>query len=210
MVWNDTLPISSQPPFAFTTATPYFTLSTDEKTDETVRSLTRLGQLAVKMKWLKDDPSKKWDTTLPTAEQLLTLMCDSFSLEAGPSEDNRALAGVLYELHLRSKEVYWTAYIFAEDVDIEFISTVKERSLPGVQFETTTVRRYNTSYAAHLLGRVGLMNAEEWTYYKDLGYPMDASVGKDGLERDFEDYLRGTSGERIIETNTSGKIIYES
>ena len=208
--WNDTLAISDHAPYVFTTDTPYFVTSTNEKTGEAVRKLTRLGQLSLKMKWLPDDPTKAPDAKLPNAEELLALMCDSFGLEGGPTTENRRVVGVLYELYLRSKDIYWSSYIFAEDVGIEFISTVKERGLAGVRIETTTVRQYNTSFAAHLLGRVGPIYAEEAEAYKELGYSMDATVGKDGLERAFEEYLRGTEGERIIETNASGKIVSES
>ena len=208
--WNDTLAVSDHAPYVFTTDTPYFVTSTDEKTGETVRKLTRLGQLSLKMKWLTDDPTKSLDAELPNAEELLTRMCKSFELEGGPTEENRRIVGVLYELYLRSKDINWNAYIFAEDVEIEFISTVKERGLVGVRIETTTVRQYNTSFAAHLLGRVGPIYAEEAETYKELGYSMDATVGKDGLEKAFEEHLRGTEGERIIETNESGKIVSES
>ena len=208
--WNDSLSISTRAPYFFTTDDPYFVLSTDEETGETVRTLTRLGQLSLKMKWLSDDPTEVPDAELPDAEELLTLMCETFELEDGPTAENRRIAGVLYELYLRSKDINWNAYIFAEDVDIELISVVKERGLTGVQFETTTVRQYNTSCAAHLLGRVGAIEREVWPTYKELGYPMDATVGRDGIEKAFEEYLRGTAGERILETNASGKIVSES
>ena len=36
---------------------------------------------------------------------------------------------------------------------------------------------------------------------------MDAVVGRDGVERAFESYLRGTDGERIIEMGVSGGIV---
>lgn len=208
--WNDSFPISAQAPYTFTTDTPYFALTTDEESGETVRVLTHLGQLSLKMKWLSDDPTEVLDAELPNAEALLTLMCESFELEGGPTAENRRIVGVLYELYLRSKDVNWNSYIFAEDVDIELISVVKERGLMGVQFETTTARQYNTSYAAHLLGYMNSIYREEWPIYKELGYSMDAVVGKAGLESAFEEYLRGTAGERIIETNTNGKIVSES
>ena len=210
VTWTDTLPLSDQTPYTFTTDTPYFYSSTDEETGEEVYSLTRLGQLALTMKWLEEDPTENPDADLPNARLLLERMCDSFELEGGVTAENRRIAGVLYELYLRSKGVNWNAYVFAEDVDIELIATVKEHGLVGVQFETTTVRQYNTSYAAHLLGRVSAIEKDAWPTYKELGYPMDAMVGRDGIEKAFEEYLRGTSGERILETNESGKIVSES
>ncbi len=208
--WTDTLPITAEAPFTYTTDEPFYTTSTDEEGART-RSLTRLGQLAVQLKWLSGDPTEEdAQVELPTAEELLELMGKTFSLEGGVTEENRGIAGVLYELYLRSKDVTWSSYIFAEDVDITFISTVKERSLTGVQFETVTARQYNTTYAAHLLGRVTPIYQEDWEYYQALGYSMDAMVGRDGVEKAFEEYLHGTSGVRTIETNTSGKITSET
>ena len=196
--WEDTLPITAQPPFRYTTDTPFQYPTTDEEGSPTT-SLTRLGRLAVKMKWI-DDPTADGaqGAPLPTAEELLEKMRESFQLEL-EGADMRAVAGVLYELYYRSMVNSWPPYVFAEGVDIE----------------AATVRTYNTEYAAHLLGRVGAI--ENWDAYKDLDldgdgtpdYEMDDTVGKEGAELAFESYLRGTAGVREVERNTSGKVVSE-
>ena len=225
VVWSDSLPIATEAPFSFTAQQPYYTTSADEEGNPT-QTLTRLGNLAVAMKWLSGDPTdpeKGANVSLPPADQLLNLMCVSFEL-ASPvksadgtvtgydyntesQQEARAIAGVLYELTLRSKSIYQIPYVFAEDVDIAFISKVKERSLTGVNIDATTVRQYHTSYAAHLLGRVGLMSEAEWAKYQELGYGLDETVGKEGVEQAFEAYLRGTSGTRTVERNPDGKVV---
>ena len=212
--WEDTLPITAQPPFRYTTDTPFQYPTTDEEGSPTT-SLTRLGRLAVKMKWI-DDPTVDGaqGAPLPTAEELLEKMRESFQLEL-EGADMRAVAGVLYELYYRSMVNSWPPYVFAEGVDIDFISKVKEQGLSGVEIEAATVRTYNTEYAAHLLGRVGAI--ENWDAYKDLDldgdgtpdYEMDDTVGKEGAELAFESYLRGTAGVREVERNTSGKVVSE-
>ena len=211
---EDTLPITAQPPFRYTTDTPFQYPTTDEEGNPTT-SLTRLGRLAVKMKWI-DDPTADGaqGAPLPTAEELLEKMRESFQLEL-EGADMRAVAGVLYELYYRSMVNSWPPYVFAEGVDIDFISKVKEQGLSGVEIEAATVRTYNTEYAAHLLGRVGAI--ENWDAYKDLDldgdgtpdYEMDDTVGKEGAELAFESYLRGTAGVREVERNTSGKVVSE-
>ena len=72
--WEDTLPITAQPPFRYTTDTPFQYPTTDEEGNPTT-SLTRLGRLAVKMKWI-DDPTADGaqGAPLPTAEELLEKM----------------------------------------------------------------------------------------------------------------------------------------
>ena len=212
--WEDTLPITAQPPFRYTPDTPFQYPTTDEEGSPTT-SLTRLGRLAVKMKWI-DDPTADGaqGAPLPTAEELLEKMRESFQLEL-EGADMRAVAGVLYELYYRSMVNSWPPYVFAEGVDIDFISKVKEQGLSGVEIEAATVRTYNTEYAAHLLGRVGAI--ENWDAYKDLDldgdgtpdYEMDDTVGKEGAELAFESYLRGTAGVREVERNTSGKVVSE-
>lgn len=230
VVWDDTLPISTTPPFAYTTETPFYTLSNTEDGGRT-RTLTRLGRLAVKLKWITDPTLPGHYGALPTAEELLEKMYATFELAtaqlpASPATADssqpggevmtpqraRAVAGVLFELYYRDKVNNWPPYIFAEDVDIDFISRVKERSLSGVEINAVTKRQYNTEYAAHLLGRVGLMNGDEWERYSalDVGYSQNDTVGKEGVEQAFESYLRGTPGKRQVDRDTSGKVVDET
>ncbi|MCD8376638.1 MAG: penicillin-binding protein [Oscillospiraceae bacterium] len=203
--WNDSLAVSSQAPYEYTSDSPFYTSSTDDDGNET-RTLTRLGKLCLSMGWITEeqDPTLVEDPELPTAEELLEAMCESFGLEGGLSEDNRALCGVLYELYLRDKSIYYVDYVFAEDVDTQFIAVVKENGLPGVSFDAVTTRQYNTTFAAHLLGRVGAIDSDSLEDYLAAGYSMDETVGISGVELAFEEYLRGVSGTKIIETNTSG------
>ncbi len=275
--WTDNLPITRTAPFRFTTDDPYYAVSQDEDGKE-VKTLTRLGRLAVKMGWV-DDPTKEAEPETETAapakepglldkiksflkggasadvpkkakepkplleaEALLGVMCESFGVagegavdrkkaakngETVPNlnigdmseTDARALAGVLYELNLRSQDIYTAAeYVFASDVDIDFISRVKERDLTGVVIEAATLRQYHTKYAAHLLGRTGLMDKKEWEYYKTVDadgdgktdYQMNDTVGKEGAEQAFESLLRGKPGTRTVERNTKGKIVAQN
>ena len=168
---------------------------------------------------------------LPTAEELLGEMCADFGIkgegavdetaakESGETvptlnigdmseTDARAVAGVLYELYYRSRITNWPPYYFAEDVDVDFITRVKELGLKGVEIETSSVRKYETEFAAHLLGRVAAMNADEVDYYLGLdeGYTQNDYVGREGAELAFESYLHGTPGERAVERNEDGKI----
>lgn len=168
---------------------------------------------------------------LPTAEELLGMMCKSFGVkgegavdEAAAKEsgeavptlnigdmsatDARAVAGVLCELYYRSRITNWPPYYFAENVDVDFITRVKELGIKGVEIETTSVRKYETEYAAHLLGRVAAMETDEVDYYLGLdeGYTQNDYVGREGAELAFESYLHGTPGEQLVERNEDGKI----
>ena len=47
---------------------------------------------------------------------------------------------MLYSCYLREEEVLYTTYIFAEDVNIDLISVIKEKNLPGVEIEPMATR----------------------------------------------------------------------
>jgi len=121
--------------------------------------------------------------------------------------DARLIIGVRYELEIRMIVGTISPYIFVSDVDTDFISYLEERGLNGVYTESTFVREYHTSSAAHLIGYTGAMTAEEYERYRDLGYPMDAIVGKIGSEFAFEEILHGSPGEKITRMTEEGTVV---
>ena len=142
-----------------------------------------------------------------SAPELMVWLREHYSVpEDYSDEDARIAVGIRYELE-GCTLFDLPDYIFVSDVDFELISAVKEHGLPGVSIETTSVREYHTEYAAHILGVVGLMNDEEYAYYKEQGYPMNAKVGKYGVEQIFEEYLHGTDGKMLVTRAENGTVI---
>jgi penicillin-binding protein 2 len=123
----------------------------------------------------------------------------------------RLIVGVRYELDGRS------SYTFAEDVSTELPGRITDGKYRGVTIKTAAARVYNTKLAAHILGTVGAIWQEEWRSdestgyvgYADKGYNMNDLVGKDGVEKAFEEYLHGKDGKRLITTDENGKITGE-
>lgn len=123
----------------------------------------------------------------------------------------RLIVGVRYELDGRS------SYTFAEDVSTELLGRITDGKYRGVTIKTAAARVYNTKLAAHILGTVGAIWQEEWRSdestgyvgYADKGYNMNDLVGKDGVEKAFEEYLHGKDGKRLITTDGNGKITGE-
>ena len=144
-----------------------------------------------------------------TAPLLIEHLRDAYDLpEHWSDEEARRVIGVYYELTLRKRIEYLPMYTFLYDASDEALSTLVEMNIPGMNVEASTVREYNTTYAAHILGYVGPMNAEQWEYYKTLpGYEMDAEIGQDGLEAAYEEYLHGIDGWRIDEMTADGTLI---
>ena len=217
--WTDTLPISKDAPFTYTDENALVYTNSEGKVKfsylGSLLNALPLGDKILPNRWDSDDLAAASSVADlgegPTAEEVIDGLRQYFLIDESLSDANaRALIGVLYELNLRSQNVKQTEYIFAQDVDIDVISAVKERSLTGVNISATTVRQYNTTSAAHLLGRVGSIQSANWETYKAKGYNMNDKVGIDGMEAAFEDYLRGKSGTLIQEMNTSGKVVSES
>ena len=117
---------------------------------------------------------------------------------------------IRYELELRSvPNVGMENYMLASDVSAENLAAVMELGIPGVIVETGTVREYHTEYAAHLLGYIGQIYAEEAAEYREKGYAMNALVGKAGVEQAFEEYLHGSSGVKYTTVASNGEVLEE-
>lgn len=143
-----------------------------------------------------------------TADLLLSHLRKSYFIpDDWPDEQARAVIGLRYEMSLRSI-VNLPNYIFLEDASDEDLAAIKELNIPGMNVEASTVREYNTTYAAHLLGYVGDMSPKQWEYYKTVeGYSMDAQVGQSGLEQAFEEELHGVDGWRVDVVTKDGTIV---
>ena len=145
-----------------------------------------------------------------TAPMLIEVLSERYDLPLEwTQEEARAVIGLLYEFDLRNLQGVGVAnYIFIEDVDDSDLAELVELGIPGMMVEPSTVREYHTSYAAHILGYVGAMDATQWEYYKDIdGYNMDAVIGQSGLEKAFEEYLHGVDGTRMDVVAADGTII---
>lgn len=128
--------------------------------------------------------------------------------ETWTDETARAVIGLRYEMDLRSCVGSLPNYIFLEDISDEALSSVMELNIPGLNVEASTVREYHTKYAAHILGYVGPMNAEQWETYKhNEDYNMESHVGQAGFEAAFEEYLHGVDGLREDTVTTSGELV---
>lgn len=144
-----------------------------------------------------------------TAPLLVEKLRELYEIPAEWTDDEaRKIIGLRYEMSLRNCVPSLSTYVFMEDADDGTISTIVELNIPGLTVESSTVREYSTVYAAHVLGHVGAMNAEQWEYYQNIpGYEMDTLVGQAGLEKAYEEYLHGTDGWREDTVAADGTLI---
>ncbi len=143
-----------------------------------------------------------------SAPLLIETLRESYGIPAEwTDEEARLVLGLRYELTLRNF-VNLSTFVLITDARNEDISYILELNIPGLSVESSTVREYYTTYAAHILGYVGAMSPAQWEERKDLGvYSMDAEIGQSGFEQAFEEYLRGTDGWRYDEVTPDGTVV---
>lgn len=101
----------------------------------------------------------------------------------------------------------------ATGLDWEDFAAVSVRlpDLPGVSPRQGFSRFYPTGAAVgHLVGYVGIASAEDFKANPDpILVTPGYKIGKDGLEKTFEDRLQGEPGAKRVEVTARGKIVRE-
>ena len=96
----------------------------------------------------------------------------------------------------------------ASNVPFETIAALAERkdSLPGVTWNSKPVRNYvNPGSLAHVLGYVGDITREELIHMRNLGYKPGDVIGKSGIERQYDEILRGREGRETKTVDVRGR-----
>lgn len=137
-----------------------------------------------------------------TAEDCLIEMYKRYGIDESLSdEEKRIIAGVRYEMFLRSFSLS-NRYTFAEDIPMDTVVRLKEAAytLDGMDIVEEAIRVYVAGdVAPHLIGTVGAINAEEYEENRENGYALNDVIGKSGIEKAMESKLRGTKGTRTLE-----------
>ncbi|MEM8487147.1 MAG: penicillin-binding protein 2 [Bacteroidota bacterium] len=93
------------------------------------------------------------------------------------------------------------------EVPFHIFSKLQENfyALPGVSYEEEQKRRYLTdAHATHILGYTREISAGQLEQMEEAGYRQGDLVGKSGLERSYEDFMRGTYGSELSMVNVHG------
>ncbi len=109
----------------------------------------------------------------------------------------------------RSKNVGYSSYtqqLFMSQLSDKEYSVFQEKMFrfPGVYVQKRTIRQYEYTYAAHVLGdiaEVSPADIENDDYYQPGDY-----IGKLGVERYYEKQLRGEKGVEILLRDAHGRI----
>ena len=144
-----------------------------------------------------------------TAENCIDKLKEDYQISDSYSEhEQRIIAGLRYEMEIRNFSI-GNVFTVAEDVPLDTVVVIKEFSpeLDGADIIEAPSRMYaETDIIPHEIGTVGPVYAEEYDELKELGYAMDDTVGKSGLEKGMESYLRGQNGVRSF-SMSNGKVV---
>ena len=184
-VFIDTMPITKQAPYVYL-----------DESEQDVAKIKELFDLA----------------EYSTAEDVLKKMAVQYDLDTVPEEYRRSVAGIRYEMQVREYSTI-TPYIFATDVSIKTVNTIKELSMeiPGIDIVEEAIRHYpDGTVMPHIIGTIGPIYKEEWDILKEdeyNPYQMNDIIGKSGLEKAYEEELRGIDGEMQVTRAKDGTIL---
>ncbi|OPY70629.1 MAG: Penicillin-binding protein 2B [Syntrophorhabdaceae bacterium PtaU1.Bin034] len=95
----------------------------------------------------------------------------------------------------------------ASDLSRDDVAKVEANKfyLPGIAMQIEPRRNYPYgTMLSHVLGYVSEISAEELKMPRYKTYSVGDTIGKFGLERMYERYLRGVDGKRMVEVDASG------
>lgn len=145
-----------------------------------------------------------------TAQNCFDTMVERYDLQGKSVEEQRRIMGVRYTMESQDFSIS-NPYTFAEDIPAELMLQISEVSVNlfnGIETQVVPVRVYpDGTLAAHIIGTVAKMDADDWKEKKDKGYSYNDKIGKGGIEEVYEDELRGADGEIVYTFNNNGEII---
>ena len=100
--------------------------------------------------------------------------------------------------------------VLASNISRDQVEIIEENRLrlPGVDVEMKPVREYTGGIiASHLLGYIGEVSEDELNSKGYEDYNPGDYIGKNGIERSFEDDLHGSDGGRQLEVDARGRVL---
>ena len=118
------------------------------------------------------------------------------------------LRDVQDEIDRYSQIPEYQSIVIIRDASLAQVAAVAARrfELPGIAIEQVPSRRYRVgTSAAHLLGYVGEITADQIASPDFVGLSADAVVGQSGLEFTYNQILMGKDGRRQVIVNSVGR-----
>ena len=189
------------------------TVRADELQARVDRSRTRVIQLAPERGRIFDADGR----ILADNERILTLAVDWKYLQRSSERDalfTKIAEWVdtdVSEMEDRYVSGYYSPFLplpLVEDIDEPTAIAILERveQMPGVEILNEWKRVYPYApHAAHVVGYMGAITAEQLEDFLVRGYLRNERVGQFGVERSLEDILHGQWGYQVLEVDASNR-----
>lgn len=155
--------------------------------------------------WKKDNKL----TDFSSAEEILGFYEKKYAVSSEYDSDTAlAITAIRYAMDKASFSEK-NSYKLCRDVDMAVVQQIKEQysDFPGIDVVIEPFRSFTKgTLAAHILGRTGRIYAEEYAEMKNDGYGINDMIGKDGLEKVLEKYLKGKDGYKSVEMSRGGGV----
>jgi len=123
--------------------------------------------------------------------------------------DSAEIAKVLQ----RARRAPYQPALVLGDAPFRVVSALEERrvAIPGLLIQAEPKRYYpDTALVAHLVGYIGEVTEVERTTRRFATVRLGGLVGKYGLEREYDDTLRGSEGIHFVEVSARGQMVREA
>lgn len=166
-------------------------------------------------KYTSEESQKNWKKNNNmdenySAEQAFYYFKEKYKIQTDDIEKARKIITIRYEITRNGYSATRSVKI-ANDISRESAVKIREQSsnLAGMNIITEPVVKYTSgNLASHILGYVGAIDSDEYATRKDT-YRNDDVIGKTGIQKVFETYLKGQDGIKQIDMTVDGTITSE-
>ena len=106
-----------------------------------------------------------------------------------------------FDLYYLKRVSWWASWIERRAQEQTLLQ------LCAVETTTRNTRQYVGELAPHVVGYVAQIQPEQVAEYESRGYPSDALIGQEGIERSFERELAGKIGGRLLIVAPTGETL---
>lgn len=170
-------------------------------------------------------PAQRGEIFDRNINQPIVLNIDSFAVQITPAEIPKESIPIVFQtvadiigiskksIDLKIPSQYYSMYQpvdIAVNVPFESIAKLAEHKseLPGVSWRSNPIRNYvDTGSLAHIIGYVGDITKDELKILYNRGYQSGDIIGKAGIEKQYDEILRGKNGREIKIVDVRGKKI---
>lgn len=144
-----------------------------------------------------------------TAEECMNKLIEKYKCEEYSKKDQRNIISVRYNMN-RMGYSKSTPYTFSDEISANTMAIISEnfQDVAGIDVRGSTIRTNpNGTSAAHIVGAYGAISSEEYKEKSNKGYALNDKIGKFGIEKSYEDELRGESGSKMIRASSGGNVL---